>query len=228
MQSDGKIIGQPVDFLYVDEAQDNLLIDLLSKYLPSIITTQLIIYAVLRILCCNADGLFWAGDTAQTISMGSSFKFNDLKAFLHRVERKRVSEALVGVQETPAFFQLTVNYRSHSGIVNCAHTLIDLISKFWPDSIDNLAAERAIVGGVKPVFFTGWDEGGARYEQFLFDSENNHVEFGAVQCIIVRNEDAKEKLRHEVGEIGVILTVYESKGLEFDDVRPHHNFRFVC
>lgn len=41
---------------------------------------------VLRSICHNPNGLFWAGDTAQTISVGSSFRFEDLKAFLFRVE----------------------------------------------------------------------------------------------------------------------------------------------
>ena len=41
---------------------------------------------VLRSLCRNPNGLFWAGDTAQTIAIGSSFRFNDLKAFLYRLE----------------------------------------------------------------------------------------------------------------------------------------------
>lgn len=45
--------------------------------------------SVLRTICKNPDtGLFWAGDTAQTISVGSAFRFNDLKAFLYRVEVK--------------------------------------------------------------------------------------------------------------------------------------------
>lgn len=59
-----------VDFLYVDEAQDNLLIDA----------------RLLRSLCHNPRGMFWAGDTAQTISTGSSFRFDDLKAVLYRIE----------------------------------------------------------------------------------------------------------------------------------------------
>ena len=46
---------------------------------------------VLRLLCRNTDGLFWAGDTAQTISAGSSFSFNTLKAFQHRVQVRRRS-----------------------------------------------------------------------------------------------------------------------------------------
>jgi hypothetical protein len=44
------------------------------------------ILQVLRSLCRNPNGLFWAGDTAQTIAIGSSFRFNDLKAFLYRLE----------------------------------------------------------------------------------------------------------------------------------------------
>jgi hypothetical protein len=41
---------------------------------------------VLRSICRRPEGMFWAGDTAQTISAGSSFRFNDLKAFMFRVE----------------------------------------------------------------------------------------------------------------------------------------------
>jgi hypothetical protein len=66
-----------VDFLYVDEAQDNLLIDA----------------RLLRSLCHNPHGLFWAGDTAQTISAGSSFRFDDLKAVLYRLEASSRSVA---------------------------------------------------------------------------------------------------------------------------------------
>ena len=42
--------------------------------------------SVIKTLCKNPEGLFWAGDTAQTISAGSSFRFDDLKAFLYRLE----------------------------------------------------------------------------------------------------------------------------------------------
>ncbi|KAG8896642.1 hypothetical protein FRC01_011694, partial [Tulasnella sp. 417] len=62
--------GQYLDFLYVDEAQDNLIVDA----------------ALLRSLCQNPHGLFFAGDTAQTISVGSAFRFSELKAFLYRLE----------------------------------------------------------------------------------------------------------------------------------------------
>ena len=37
-------------------------------------------------LCRNPDGFLWAGDTAQTISIGSSFSFKELGAFVYRYQ----------------------------------------------------------------------------------------------------------------------------------------------
>jgi hypothetical protein len=50
----------------------------------------------------NANGLFFAGDTAQTISVGSAFRFNDLKAFLYRVEVCLNHLESTGLSHTPA------------------------------------------------------------------------------------------------------------------------------
>ncbi|KAF9229832.1 hypothetical protein BS17DRAFT_744362 [Gyrodon lividus] len=201
--------GQKVDYLYVDEAQDNLLIDAL----------------LLRLICRNPEGLFWAGDTAQTISAGSSFRFNDLKAFLYRIEQDQGTQLIQERSITdPTVFQLAVNYRSHGGIVNCAHTVIERITRFWPDAIDGLQPEHGIVDGLKPVFFHGWDKDTVRYEQFLFGACGSHIDFGAQQCILVRDDEARDKLREQVGDIGLIMTLYESKGLEFNDVLLYNFF----
>ncbi|KAI9462690.1 hypothetical protein HD554DRAFT_2175805 [Boletus coccyginus] len=201
--------GQKVDYLYVDEAQDNLLIDAL----------------LLRLLCRNPEGLFWAGDTAQTISAGSSFRFDDLKAFVYRIEKDQSQHLIQDRSITePTAFQLAINYRSHGGIVNCAHSVIERITRFWPDAIDGLQPEEGIVDGLKPVFFGGWDQDTVRYEQFLFGASGSRIEFGAQQCILVRDDEAVEKLRKEVGEIGLIMTLYDSKGLEFNDVLLYNFF----
>ncbi|KAJ7479993.1 hypothetical protein B0H11DRAFT_1263344 [Mycena galericulata] len=211
----GGVPGRKMDYLYVDEIQDNLLIDTL----------------LLRSICHNPNGLFWAGDTAQTISVGSSFRFNELKAFLYHIEQRRLEKSLrpefYNHQPTlqPRTFQLTVNYRSHAGIVNCAHTVIEVITRFWPYAIDALDRERGTVDGLRPVFFTGFDSGNVEYEQFLFgDREGSYIEFGAQQCILVRDDAAREKLREQVGDIGLIMTLYESKGLEFNDVLLYNFF----
>ena len=100
----------------------------------------------------------------------------------------------------PMAFQLAINYRSHGGIVNCAHTVIECITKFWPDAIDDLQPEHGVVDGLKPVFFHGWDQDTVRYEQFLFGASyvdiilflvpsdacltsGSRIEFGAQQCL---------------------------------------------
>ncbi|KAI6128061.1 hypothetical protein EDD16DRAFT_1824810, partial [Pisolithus croceorrhizus] len=192
--------GQLVDYLYVDEVQDNLIIDTI----------------LLRMLCRNADGLFWAGDTAQTISAGSSFRFQDLKAFIHRAEAEG-NLAIRKSRAKPKVFELAVNYRSHSGVVNCAQLIVKVITAFWVDSIDTLRPERATLGGPKPVFFAGW------HEAFLSSLAGDR-ELGADQCILVRDTAAREEIRKQFGDIIGVLTLQESKGLEFDDVFLYNFF----
>ncbi|KAI6128067.1 hypothetical protein EDD16DRAFT_170251 [Pisolithus croceorrhizus] len=197
---------QLVDYLYVDEVQDNLIIDTM----------------LLRILCRNANGLFWAGDTAQTISAGSSFRFADLKAFIHRAEATR-KVAIPKSCTKPEVFELPINYRSHSGIVNCAQLVVKVITDFWPDSIDTLQTERAMLGGPKPAFLTGWYDEIFPYETFFSGLRGNR-ELGAEQCIIVRDSAVREQIRERFGDIAIILTLQECKGLEFDDVFLYNFF----
>ncbi|KAF9230368.1 hypothetical protein BU15DRAFT_69253, partial [Melanogaster broomeanus] len=190
----------------------------------------------LKLSASRLPGLFWAGDTAQTISAGSSFRFDDLKAFLYRIEEDQSMTIIQDRSVTqPTSFQLAINHRSHGGIVNCAHAVIELISRFWPNSIDGLQPEHGIVDGLKPVFFHGWDKDTVRYEQFLFGSSGSRKSSSALNsvrvalyisrlCILVRNQAAREKLRQQVGDVGLIMTLYESKGLEFNDVLLYNFF----
>ncbi len=71
------------------------------------------------------------------------------KLFEKRMSNIRVKE--------PTMFYLSVNYRSHAGIVNCAHSIVDVIQRFWKDSIDSLPKERGNAHGAKPIFYTGLD-----------------------------------------------------------------------
>ncbi|KAK6977441.1 UvrD-like helicase ATP-binding domain-containing protein, partial [Favolaschia claudopus] len=204
--------GRKIDYLYVDEVQDNLLIDTL----------------LLRSLCQNPNGLFWAGDTAQTIAAGSSFKFDELKAFLYRTEsnrHKKHPELDILPPISPRVFQLTVNYRSQTRIVNCARTIIETLTALWPESIDRLDPETGTVDGLQPIFFTDWDSDNVESKQFLFGNESSgSIELGAQQCILVRDDAAKEELKKFVGEIGIIMTLHDSKGLEFNDVLLYNFF----
>ncbi|KEP48489.1 putative P-loop nucleoside triphosphate hydrolase, partial [Rhizoctonia solani 123E] len=203
------IPGPKVDALYIDEVQDNLLID--NKLLFN--------------FCNNPHGILMAGDTAQTISAGSSFRFEDLKAFFWRVEDlDKAVRAKKRKHIQPVLFHLSVNYRSHGGIVNCASALVELVSQLFPDSIDKLQRETGLIEGPKPIFFSGWEHGSIQIDRFIRDQGDIPIDFGANQVILVRNDAAREALRAQVGEIGLILTLYESKGLEFNDVLLYNFF----
>ena len=83
-------------------------------------------------------------------------------------ESRRQQSAGMIASRSPKSFQLVTNFRSHGGIVKCAHSIITLIMRFWPYAIDNLPQEKGVVDGIKPVFFSGWDQDNVRYESFLF------------------------------------------------------------
>ena len=61
--------------------------------------------------------------------------------------------APIGIRE-PKMFYLSANYRSHAGIVNCAHSVVEIISKYWKNSIDALPRERGNAHGAMPIFYT--------------------------------------------------------------------------
>ncbi|KAI9453671.1 hypothetical protein BJY52DRAFT_1153029, partial [Lactarius psammicola] len=196
--------GELVDFVYVDEVQDLLLID-----------ARLIVS-----LCRNPDGFLWAGDTAQTIAIGSTFSFKELGAFVYRYQKS--IRAVHGTPSHPKGFQLLVNYRSHGGIVKCANAIIQLLQRF-PGAIDDLQPEAGVAGRAMPVFFHS-ECLPSRERDFFLLSTGRPSMLGSKQCIIVRDEAARQKLRTDIGAVGIILTLFNSKGLEYDDVILYNFF----
>ncbi|KAH9172884.1 hypothetical protein EDB89DRAFT_2229130 [Lactarius sanguifluus] len=196
--------GDLVDFVYVDEVQDLLLID-----------ARLIVS-----LCRNPDGFLWAGDTAQTISIGSTFSFKQLGAFVYRYQRS--IQLVRGVPSHPKGFQLLVNYRSHAGIVECSNAIIQLLQRF-PGAIDILQPEAGTASKAMPVFFHS-DCLPSRERDFFLLSTGQPCMLGSEQCIIVRDEATRQRVKEDVGHVGIILTLLNSKGLEYDDVILYNFF----
>ncbi len=198
--------GVPLHQLYVDEVQDH---------------TQAEIKLFI-LLCADPNALFLAGDTAQAISSGVAFRFADIRSLFYQQQQLllRLSagtdagstgeqQLVIGV---PRLHQLTQNYRSHSGILDVAASVVSLISHLFPNSIDRLERDRGLYPGPKPRLILGSDvnklaiamTGGAR------------VEFGAEQVVIVRDEAAKRRLPPAL-RAAIVMTPAECKGLEFDD-----------
>lgn len=65
----------------------------------------------------------------------------------------------------------------------------------------------------------GFDEGVFSSRMFgAANLDDDDAQFGAEQVIIVRDFAEKKKLKDAIGDFALILTVMESKGMEFEDV----------
>jgi hypothetical protein len=156
-----------------------------------------------------------AGDTAQTIAVGVGFRFTDVRqVFFEKFGSKK-----------PELLLLFHNYRSHAGVLRLAASVLDLLYTYFPLSLDVMPPDQGLFDGPKPVIMDISDlselvlilEGSKR--------ETARIEFGAHQVVIVRNENAKVKVCQQYNiDKEWIMTVQQSKGLEFDDVLLYNFF----
>lgn len=188
----------PVDFVYLDEVQD---------------LTQMQI-ALFRYVCRNNDGFCFGGDTAQTIASGVGFRFQDVRALFYERFLNHNNQQLADVH------CLTQNFRTHSGILKLSGSVLGLLFRLFPNAVDKIPAENgALYAGGRPILISRRH---GDLTKNLFEKKENSVdlagiELGANQCIIVRNQKSKEDLQ-KVIPFALILTILESKGMEFEDV----------
>ncbi|KDN40059.1 hypothetical protein RSAG8_08380, partial [Rhizoctonia solani AG-8 WAC10335] len=168
-----------VDCLFVDEVQDHLMSD---------------VYLI-QSLCSNPDGGYWCGDTAQTINAGSSFRMQDLKGFIYEsMIPKEVSRSRRKSSKPFPLFELTVNFRSHHGIVRYAASLVELIYTLFPNSIDVLAPESANTPGLPPLLFVNVEGDSDKAE----DKDKDKAEYNP-KSKSKSKAKAEAKTRHKDG-----------------------------
>ena len=118
---------------------------------------------------------------------------------------------------------LTQNFRSHSGILQLAASVIDLLMNFFSSSLDKLPRDQGMFPGPKPVLLVSCDFSDLALLLKGNRRDASAIEFGAKQAIIVQSNEAKQNLCKRIKAI--VLTVFESKGLEFDDVLLYDFFK---
>eukprot|EP00741_Cyanophora_paradoxa_P017382 tig00020964_g16791.t1 len=194
--------GPPIHEIIVDEVQDFTQAEL----------------ALAAAVSGDAGGLFFCGDTCQTIARGVSFRFCDLRSLFHA--QGKVSRALVSPGQLP-IWQLTQNYRSQSGILACSSVVVDMLELLFDREIDVLQRDTGLRSGPPPLLLTFSNL--RELAVFLFGPDvaksprSPDVHLGANQVVVVREERRKARLEDALGRSN-ILTVEEAKGLEFDDV----------
>ncbi|EKV12225.1 TPR and ankyrin repeat-containing protein 1 [Penicillium digitatum PHI26] len=195
--------------IYVDEIQDLRCLD------------------IVLLLGCLSDarGIHLAGDTAQCISKDSVFRFPEIKALFYEYYEVIAKELNQPSLAKPVQFSLAKNYRSHQGILSFASWVMQLLWHGFPETIDKLDPEIGYIGGPKPILFAGFDSSILSAKMIGLVKLNDKVaDFGAEQVILVRDNMSKDKLQTQIGEIALVLTILESKGMEFDDVLVYDFF----
>lgn len=190
-----QMMGSLVEELYVDEIQDHRCVDI----------------ALFLTLMKDARGFHVAGDTAQAISQDATLRFADIKTLVYR----RFETC-----KHAKMFQLGINYRSHHGIVALAAFVMGVLWKAFPDTVDKLTPEAGHFQGPLPVIFTGCGpEILSCHKTSSEEAASRSTSFGADQAVLVRDDEAKSQLHSAVDNVGLTLTILQSKGMEFSDVK---------
>ncbi|XP_057314279.1 uncharacterized protein LOC130655524 isoform X2 [Hydractinia symbiolongicarpus] len=194
--------------VYVDETQD---------------FTQAELLLLLR-CSLNPNAMFFSGDTAQSIINGVAFRFCDLRSLFVIAKRELEYSNMPLVAVPKKIHQLTHNYRSHSGILQLASVIVQYLKLLFPESFDHLRPDVGLFPGPKPVILDTSDF--SELAMLLQGSkrETSAIEFGAHQVVLVQNEKSKANLPAELS-YGLVLSIYEAKGLEFDDVLLYNFFK---
>ena len=195
--------------IYVDETQD---------------FTQAELSVIIR-SCRNPNRLFFTGDTAQSIMRGIAFRFSDLRSLFYYMKESLKSVGQESEVVVPdRVYELTHNYRSHAGILNLASTVTDLLSYFFPESFDKLARDQGLFEGPKPVLLESCSFSDLAVILRGHKRKTSPIEFGAHQVIIVASDEVRDSLPEELS-LALVMTIYEAKGLEFDDVLIYNFFK---
>ena len=194
-----------IDHFYIDEIQD---------------FTQAEMCLLLK--CCrNPNGTFCTGDVAQSIMKGVFFRFEDLKSQFWRLAQCSLSNV-----PTPSLHILTDNFRSHSGVLNLAQSVVHILKNNFKSAFQdsNLPPEKALFAGPQPILLeTTLPTELAALLLGSDDVSSTPHELGAYQAIIVRSDESRKSLPEPLKH-GIVLTVLEAKGLEFNDVLLYNFF----
>ncbi|TRZ26625.1 hypothetical protein HGM15179_000506 [Zosterops borbonicus] len=110
-----------------------------------------------------------------------------------------------------------------AGILRLASGVVDLLQHYFPESFDRLPQDRGLFDGPKPTVLESCSVSDLAILLRGNKRKTQPIEFGAHQVVLVANETAKEKIPEELS-LALVLTIYEAKGLEFDDVLLYNFF----
>ena len=191
--------------------EQNKVVPIFTSYVDEIQDFTQVETAIIINFCKDPNRLVLAGDTAQNICSGISFRFEDIKSMFYKLneslmkeqevrnkthEGAEISDVALGTkwktqtkrinvpsEKDGTFCHLNLNFRSHDGVLLLAASVVELLYEFFPVSIDKLDPDNGIKDGPKPVLFKSGN--GHDLLMMLLGSRDTStkVPFGASQAI---------------------------------------------
>ena len=174
--------------VYVDEVQDYTQGEIL-----------------LLLLAANLDttALFLAGDPVQAVRPGVAFRFEEIRSLVYQVGQKMEHDKETYKIERP--LKLTANFRSHSGILNCAAAVLDRMFAAFPGR--TLSKDESCFIGPRPAFLQV--QGNEELGGWLA----SHPRF-----VVLTADDKTRKGLEKLSAENLLLGIEQAKGLDFNEV----------
>ncbi len=186
------MLGDPVrsalyDRVYVDEVQD---------------CTQAEIALLVVAAGMDMQALFLAGDPAQAVAEGVDFRFEEVRSVVYNLSD--------GLERLERPVKLAVNYRSHSGILNCAAGILSKMFALFPGSAKVLEPDKGLFAGPLPAYWQASTRVSSSLHMVLSTVSSERLVF-------ICPDHRREELASLNSE-RLVLNIREAKGLEFPHV----------
>lgn len=181
-QSYGKIRKSKV---YVDEVQDYTQVECLLFFYIG-----------------GPGGLFLAGDPAQSVVEGTDFRFEDIRSVGHFVAGRDRRDL---IPQKPKI--VNVNFRSHSGVLNTAAAVLDLLFTHFPSSAKQLERDHGLFQGPRPGVC--YNIGSEKLSKVIRDKLHG--------VVVLTHDDSAARWKRAL-DYPLVYGIREAKGLEFKSV----------
>jgi len=186
------------DKIYIDECQDFPSAD----------------FALFWTLCQGGGDLFLAGDTAQSVENGISFRFEEVKRVFYEMNQGDSS----GVPQSP--LSIHINFRSHSGVLEVASAVLKILHDAFPGAANKLRGDEGLFKGPRPCILS------RKGEKYLGLGALIELLKKNPSLVLLTPDEQTEKLENALAQhLGrafvddlVLLGICEAKGMDYDEV----------
>ena len=172
--------------IYVDEIQDYTQLEILLFFHLS-----------------GPGQLFLARDPAQSVVEGVEFRFEEIRSVGYYVAGADRRDLIPQKPKT-----VTVNFRSHSGVLDTAAAVLQCMFDAFPDSAKQLAKDRGLFTGPRPGVFSRVQP--ERLRELVSEKLNG--------VVLLTHDSSVSYWKQKLGDYQLVYGIRAAKGLEFKRV----------